>query len=153
MEKNTSRFSLFANKVAALCGNLKTFCAALCSIGAWALAGYTMDYSGAWMGWAALYMATVTFMLVFLIQHSQNRDTMALHLKLDELIRATHGAHTSMLKVEDLSDNEMTRLSESYKDLANEARDDVRDGKSDIHAPEVNIAGDTPKEDEMKNGE
>jgi low affinity Fe/Cu permease len=75
--------------------------------------------------------------MVFLIQSTQNRDTAALQLKLDELIRVTEGAHNALLDLEELSEAELERVRNSYEALAVEARKGLRDGKKDTDSPEV----------------
>jgi len=73
----------------------------------------------------------VTFLMVFLIQNTQNRDSQALHLKLDELIRAQKGARNSLLNLDDLSDDELAKIRTSFAKIAAKAKDEVTDGTSD----------------------
>jgi low affinity Fe/Cu permease len=75
--------------------------------------------------------------MVFLIQNSQNRDTQAIQVKLDELIRATHGAHVALLDLEELSDEELKKIRKDYACLAEEARKNLVNGRSDEGVPEV----------------
>jgi low affinity Fe/Cu permease len=75
--------------------------------------------------------------MVFLIQNTQNRDTEALQLKLDELIRATKTAHNALLEIEELSNAELNDLRTRYAELATAARKAVRAGKSDLGSPEI----------------
>ncbi|HET7624180.1 MAG TPA: low affinity iron permease family protein, partial [Verrucomicrobiae bacterium] len=79
----------------------------------------------------------VTFLMVFVIQNTQNRDSEAVHLKLDELLRATHGAHNAVLDIEELSEEELDRIKKCYSKLAREAAEDVLRGHSDFGTPEV----------------
>jgi len=79
----------------------------------------------------------VTFLMVFLIQNTQNRDSAALHLKLDELIRTSQGSHNVLLDLEELSEHELTRIRRKYEKLAAEARECLRRGEKDTDSPAV----------------
>jgi low affinity Fe/Cu permease len=75
--------------------------------------------------------------MVFLIQNTQNRDTVAIQLKLDELIRVTEGARTALLDLEELSDRELAEIHRRYEALAERAREQMRRGRQDTDAPDV----------------
>jgi len=79
----------------------------------------------------------VTFLMVFLIQNTQNRDSAAVQLKLDELIRAVQGAHNALLDLEELTEDDLERLRDHYEELARRARDDLKRGVLDTGSPEV----------------
>jgi low affinity Fe/Cu permease len=79
----------------------------------------------------------VTFLMVFLIQNTQNRDSEAVQLKLDELLRSTRGAHNALLEIEELSETELDDIKQCYTKLARRAVDDLRSGKSDLGTPDV----------------
>ena len=79
----------------------------------------------------------ITFLIVFLIQNTQNRDSEAMQLKLDELIRATKTSHNALLEIEELSDAELNKIKSNFAELANNARKNVRPGKSDLGSPEI----------------
>jgi low affinity Fe/Cu permease len=79
----------------------------------------------------------VTFLMVFLIQNSQNRDTEAIQLKLDELIRATHGAHNALLDLEELEEDTLEDFRRRYQELAHAARAEVGRGRKDTGTPEA----------------
>jgi len=79
----------------------------------------------------------VTFLMVFLIQNTQNRDTEALQVKLDELIRAMGGAHNALLDLEELDEKELDTIRGNYEQLAKKAKEDLQRGKSDTDVPEV----------------
>jgi low affinity Fe/Cu permease len=79
----------------------------------------------------------ITFLMVFLIQNTQYRDSEAVHLKLDELIRALEGAHNALLDLEDLDDKELDRIRETYAELAESARSLLRERRVDTGTPEV----------------
>jgi len=78
-----------------------------------------------------------TFLMVFLIQNTQNRDAEAIQIKLDELIRVTRCAHTALLDLEELDDDELARIRANYEAVATKAREDLRKGKTDTGSPEV----------------
>jgi low affinity Fe/Cu permease len=86
----------------------------------------------------------VTFLMVFLIQNTQNRDSVAMQLKLDELIRATKGCHNAVLDIEELSEEELDEIKKGYRELAKRALEEVRSGESDLGAPEVKNGQPTP---------
>jgi low affinity Fe/Cu permease len=79
----------------------------------------------------------ITFLMVFLIQNTQNRDTEALQIKLDELIRSMENAHTVLLDLEELDDEELKRIRQDYLELARKAREGLRRGKADTGVPSV----------------
>jgi len=79
----------------------------------------------------------VTFLMVFLIQNTQNRDAEAVQVKLDELIRVTEGAHNALLDLEELDEQDLDRIRAQYASLAERAREDSRRGRTDIGTPEV----------------
>lgn len=79
----------------------------------------------------------VTFLMVFLIQNTQNRDTHAMQIKLDELIRTQQGAHTALLDLEDLEPSDLEKIRGNYEELARKSRDDLRRGKPDTGTPPV----------------
>jgi low affinity Fe/Cu permease len=79
----------------------------------------------------------ITFLMVFLIQNTQYRDSEAIHIKLDELIRVSRGAHTALINLEELEDQELDRMRSHYENIARRARADLRAGIRDIGAPEA----------------
>jgi low affinity Fe/Cu permease len=104
----------------------------------WALAGPLLDFSQRWQMVVNTVTTIVTFLLVFLIQHSQNRDIHALHLKIDELIRATQGAHTGLIDLEKMDEEELMEIHKRYKALAQKARSLMKEGGDDTQV--INIA-------------
>ena len=83
----------------------------------------------------------ITFLMVFLIQSTQNRDAEALQVKLDELLRVTVGAHNALLDLEELEEHELERIRSGYTRLAERARDRLRTGEVDTDAPDTDDAG------------
>jgi low affinity Fe/Cu permease len=111
-------FSHFAIGVADKVGSAFAFFLALAVIAVWAITGPMFGYSDTWQLWINTGTTIVTFLMVFLIQYTQNRDARSMHLKLDELLRSVHGAHTEMVNLKDLSDDELRRLELVFDRLA-----------------------------------
>lgn len=104
------KFRVFANKMAAWMGSPWAFTAALASIIIWAVLGPSHGYSDTWQLIINTGTTIITFLMVFLIQNTQNRDARAIHLKLDELIRATAKARNQLIDLENLSNEELDKL-------------------------------------------
>jgi low affinity Fe/Cu permease len=121
-KESSSWFPSFARSMANASGKPATFVIALLVIIVWAVTGPIFGYSDTWQLVINTGTTIVTFMMVFIIQNTQNRDTQALQLKLDELIRVTKGAHNLMLDLEQLDDEHLERLRQVYEKLANKAR-------------------------------
>lgn len=113
-------FPNFARFTAGAAGKPMTFVLAVASIIVWAVLGPVFGYSDTWQLVINTATTIVTFLMVFLIQNTQNRDTQALQLKLDELIRATKGAHNLMLALDKMDDNQLKRLQALYEKLGEE---------------------------------
>jgi low affinity Fe/Cu permease len=99
--------------------------------------GPVFHYSDTWQLVINTGTTIVTFLMVFLIQNTQNRDSEAMQLKLDELIRATDTAHTVMLDVEELSEEELDHFKQCYHKIAMRAFKEMRAGKSDLGIPDI----------------
>ena len=99
-------------------------------VAAWALTGPIFEFSDTWQLMINTSTTIVTFLMVFVIQHSQNKDTIAIQLKLNELIASTKGASNRLIDVEDLSDRDLEHIKAFYVRLAARARDEVDIGKS-----------------------
>lgn len=110
-------FRRFAHRVAEEVGAPWAFTAALAVIIAWAATGPLFGFSDTWQLVINTGTTIVTFLMVFLIQNTQNRDAKAMHLKLDELIRAVAEARTRMVDLEDLSDTELEQLQQEFRAL------------------------------------
>jgi low affinity Fe/Cu permease len=113
-------FSQAATKTSHLAGKPLTFLVAVAIVLVWAVSGPFFGFSDTWQLVINTSTTIVTFLMVFLIQNTQNRDTMALQLKLSELIIAMHGAKNNMATAEDLSEEDLERLHESYRKRAEE---------------------------------
>lgn len=114
-------FGAFARKTSAVLGSAWAFVCALLIIVVWALTGPTFHYSDTWQLIINTGTTIVTFLMVFLIQNTQNRDAKAVHLKLDELIRALGPARNKLVDLEDLSDDEMKKLEQEFEKLRKKA--------------------------------
>lgn len=130
-------YSSFAKAIARLAGRPATFTLAAFVILCWIVSGPFFDFSDTWQLVINTATTIVTFLMVFLIQNTQNRDTEALHLKLDELIRVTSGAHNTMLDLEIHEEQTLDELRARYETLAKAAREATKRGESDTDAPEL----------------
>jgi low affinity Fe/Cu permease len=131
------RFNEFAKRMAAWAGRPSTFFAALLVILLWALTGPFFHFGDTWQLIINTSTTIVTFLMVFLIQNTQNRDTEAMQIKLDELIRSARGAHNALLDLEELDSEELDKIRKTYEDLAEGARRQLRKGQGDTGAPHV----------------
>jgi len=138
---NDFRFSRLARRVANLSGRPATFLAASAAILLWALSGPFFGFSDTWQLIVNTSTTVITFLMVFIIQSTQNRDTTALQIKLDELIRATQGAHNALLDLEEIDDEQFERYWRSYKRLAAAARGKLEKGELDTDSPEIKDLG------------
>ena len=118
-------------------GRPSAFVVALLVIVTWAATGPIFHYSDTWQLVINTGTTIVTFLMVFLIQSTQNRDSEAMHLKLDELIRATPGAHVALLDLEEMDEDHLRAICEEYQDLARRAHAALREGKTDTNVPRV----------------
>jgi low affinity Fe/Cu permease len=131
------RFSYFARRLAVLAGRPAAFLLACSAVLLWALLGPLFGYSDTWQLVINTSTTIVTFLMVFLIQNTQNRDTEAIQLKLDERIRATKGAHNALLDLEEVDDQRLEQYKRSYRKLASAARKKLENGALDTDSPEV----------------
>ena len=123
VSKKSSWFSDFAKKTARAAGHPIIFALAGGVVILWLVTGPLFGFSDTWQLIINTGTTIVTFLMVFLIQNTQNRDSEAMHIKLDELIRAVEGAHNSLLNLEDLGEKELDRIRADYIRLAEEARE------------------------------
>jgi low affinity Fe/Cu permease len=110
-------FRKFANKTSEVVGSPWSFLAAVLVIVIWAISGPLFGFSDTWQLVINTGTTIITFLMVFLIQNTQNRDAKAIHLKLDELLRSVEGARTGLVDLEDLSDEELKKLQEQFQKL------------------------------------
>jgi low affinity Fe/Cu permease len=113
-------FHVFATKAAYGVGTKWAFLAALAVIALWLVTGPYFHYSDTWQLIINTGTTVVTFLVVFLIQNTQNRDARAIHLKLDEIIKSIDQAQNEMIDIEHLSDDELQRLADKYQKLREE---------------------------------
>jgi low affinity Fe/Cu permease len=124
MEKPLAWFTEFSKWIAEAAGHPISFSLAFLTIIVWGATGPLFDYSDTWQLLINTGTTIVTFLMVFLIQKTQNRDTETIHLKLDELIRVTKGARNMMLDLEHMDDESLKRLRDIYERLGSQARTD-----------------------------
>ena len=124
--KRLSWFTRAAKWASRAAGRPITFAIAVAIILIWAITGPIFKFSDTWQLVINTGTTIITFLMVFLIQNTQNRDTEALQIKLDELIRAAKEAHNALLDLEELDDEELDEIREEYLDLAEAARDELR---------------------------
>ena len=133
-------FDALATAGARATGHPLGFGLAVLVIAAWALTGPMFGFSDTWQLVINTATTIVTFLMVFLIQNTQNRDSAAMQIKLDELIRATQSAHNALLDLEELSQEELDRFHEKYEALARRARKELHQGLGDDGSPDVDAA-------------
>jgi low affinity Fe/Cu permease len=110
-------FRKFAHAISNLIGSPGAFALAVLLIVGWAISGPAFDFSDTWQLVINTTTTIVTFLIVFLIQNTQNRDAKAIHIKLDELIRATSEARDEVMDIQEMPDNELERLREEFHNL------------------------------------
>ena len=135
------RFSDFARRLAVWTGRPVAFLAACGAVVLWAASGPFFGFSDTWQLVINTSTTIVTFLMVFLIQNTQNRDTEAMQIKLDELIRATQGAHNALLDLEEIDDERFEAYRRSYEKLAAAAREKLEKGELDTDSPEIKDLG------------
>jgi low affinity Fe/Cu permease len=114
-------FRIFARRSSMMLGSAWAFAGAVLVIVVWLLTGPTFHFSDTWQLIINTATTVITFLMVFLIQNTQNRDAKAMHLKLDEIIRALKGARNQLVDLEDLSDEELKKLEEQFQRLRTKA--------------------------------
>jgi len=120
------RFSEVARRVSDVVGSVWAFLLAVAVVIVWACTGPIFRYSDTWQLVINTGTTIVTFLMVFLIQSTQNRDAKAVHLKLDELIRAVHGARNQLVDLEHLSEDELEELADEFASLNKRACEEVK---------------------------
>ena len=135
--KNASWYSRFAKAAAHFCGRPRVFALAVAVIAIWVVTGPLFGFSDTWQLVINTGTTIVTFVMVFLIQNTQTRDTEAMQVKLDELIRATQGAHNALLDLEELDDETLQAFRRRYVLLARSARGALARGEADTDTPDA----------------
>ena len=121
--KSRSWFTRFAKSTSRAAGHPVVFCAAAAIILLWAVSGPLFGFSDTWQLVINTGTTIITFLMVFLIQQSQNKDSVALHLKLNELLASSRGASNRMIGIEDLDEQDLREVAEFYVRLAQRAKD------------------------------
>lgn len=128
-------YANFTKKFAKLTGKSITFVFSILLIVVWLISGPFFGFSDTWQLVINTSTTIITFIMVFLIQNTQNRDTEAIQVKLDELIRATKGAHNALLDLEELEEDQIDLFREKYESLATKAREQLIRGEEDTDIP------------------
>lgn len=136
-QRKASLFTRIANGTSRLAGRASTFMMMCGLVVVWALAGPYFRYSDSWQLTINTGTTILTFLMVFLIQSTQNRDAAAIQIKLDEIIRALHGAHNAMLDLEELDEQDLVKMRDEYLRLAERARAALKSGRPDTDAPDL----------------
>lgn len=137
MANKNSWFTRMAKAASRFTGRPLCFMLAVAVIVVWVVSGPIFKFSDTWQLVINTGTTIVTFLMVFLIQNTQNRDTQALQIKLDELIRATKGAHNALLDLEELEEKELEKFQNRYEKLAEKARNCAPEGDDDAGTPEL----------------
>ncbi len=137
MNNNLSWFTRAAKWASRAAGRPSTFIGAVAIILLWAITGPLFHFSDTWQLVINTGTTIITFLMVFLIQNTQNRDTDAMQVKLDELLRAVDSAKNTMIDLEELDDAELEAIREDYLKLARRAKAKVKRGKDDSVVIEV----------------
>ena len=135
--RSTSWFTRFAKRTARITGRPMAFGVAVAIIVLWAVTGPLFGYSDTWQLVINTSTTIITFLMVFLIQNTQNRDGEAIQVKLDELIRVAQGGHVALLDLEELEEAELDAIRANYAKLARVARENRRKGITDTGVPDV----------------
>lgn len=130
-------FSRFATYIAQMTGKQSTFFIALITIIIWIITGPFFSFSDTWQLVINTSTTIITFLMVFIIQNTQNRDGEAMQIKLDEIIRSHRGAHNVLLDLEELTPEQLDLIKNRYEKLARKARKDLKQGKTDTKNAKV----------------
>ncbi len=133
---NNNMYTQIAKSVSRITGRPSTFSLAVLVIIIWLVSGPIFAFSDTWQLVINTGTTIITFLMVFLIQNTQNRDTAAIQLKLDELVRAHQGAHNAILDLEELDDQMIDAFRARYRRLATEAREKLARGEADTDTPD-----------------
>ncbi len=136
-QKTVGIFSRLANWTARASGHPIAFFLMVVIVLAWVASGPAFRFSDTWQLIINTFTDIVTLLMVFLIQNSQNRDSNAAQIKLNEIIRALEGAHNTLLSLDELSDDDLQRVRDRYTALAQKARQRLERGEPDTDSPNV----------------
>ena len=128
-------FQKFARTVVRTSGHPTAFGLAICVIVIWALTGPLFHFGNTWLLVIDTVANIITFLMIFLIRNAQNRESEAVQLKLDELIRATKAATNSLLDIEELTEAELDRIKARFERLARKARENPAAGQNELPGP------------------
>ena len=134
---SSTGFTQFAKWASRFTGSPLCFNLAVALIAVWLVTGPVFGFSDTWQLVINTGTTIITFLMVFLIQNTQNRDTQAMQIKLDELIRVVEGAHYALLDLEELDEDTLDRFRKRYERLAEQGRQRIADGGDDLGTPEV----------------
>jgi len=134
---NQTWYSHLAKRIAHFSGKPITFAMAVGVILVWIVTGPVFGFSDTWQLVINTGTTIITFLMVFLIQNTQNRDTQAIQVKLDELIRVTQGAHNALLDLEEIEEGELDAFRSKYQALAEAARKELLLGNPDTDTPDT----------------
>ena len=135
--RSSHPFTHFAQWTATMTGRPQAFIIAVLVILTWLITGPLFHWSDTWQLVINTGTTIVTFLMVFLIQNTQNRESTAVQIKLDELIRSDSDAHNALLDLENLTEEELVAMKNRYERLAEEAREALRRGGGDTGMPEL----------------
>jgi len=135
--KSPSFFNRFAKWTSRAAGKPVAFVLAIVVVIAWVVTGPIFGFSDSWQLVINTGTTIITFLMVFLLQNTQYRDSEAIQIKLDELIRSIEGAHNALLELEELDQKDLDRIKAEYGKLAEKARKDLKKGKKDTDVPDV----------------
>lgn len=138
-DKRPSWFTQFSKAAAHWTGTHYAFTLAISIILIWAITGPIFSFNDTWQLVINTGTTIVTFLMVFLIQNTQNRDSAAIQIKLDELIRSRKGAHNALLDLEELEEEDLEALRKRYECLAAKARKALSKGRKDVERAEVKL--------------
>ena len=136
-------FDRFAGRSSERAGSPWAFALAVTVLAVWAVSGPLFGFSDTWQLVVNTATTIVTFLMVFVIQNTQNRDSAAVQIKLDEMIRAAQGAHNALLDLEELSERELEKFRSCYVAMASAARQEIRAGAEDTGSPVVRFPSDS----------
>ena len=130
-------YAAISKAVSRFCGKPVVFLLAVAVIVVWVVTGPVFGFSNTWQLVINTGTTIITFLMVFLIQNTQNRDTEAIQIKLDELIRATTGAHNALMDLEEMDEAMLDQFRSKYQVLAKSARGKIALGEPDTDSPEA----------------